>query len=149
MPLDPKAPLYPSIGPRRVVHSVATAAVIAVLLTLFVVYRSWSSKDPFILYLTIGFWAVLPPFWFWCEYFFVYRVHGTPDTLELFKYGQDVAKAIWAGVLTGLIAFAASDVFTEPVADPNHLEHVSVPAEAFEETDVQVLHELIKTHPRT
>lgn len=54
-------------------------------------------------------WAVLPPIWFWLEYFYVYRVYGLPDTLELFKYGQDVAKAIWAGVLTGLIAFAASD----------------------------------------
>lgn len=37
-----------------------------------------------------------------------YRAYGQPDTLDLFKYGQDVSKAIWAGVLAVLIAFAAT-----------------------------------------
>jgi hypothetical protein len=46
----------------------------------------------------------------WFEYFAIYRHYGRNDTLDLFKYGQDISKPIWAGVLAGLIAFAASDV---------------------------------------
>src|SRR5262249_33318937 len=53
-------------------------------------------------------------------------VYGQPDTLELFKYGQDVAKAIWAGVLAGLIAFAASDA-TKPAAQMNPVRPAAVP----------------------
>jgi hypothetical protein len=48
--------------------------------------------------------------WFWYEYFFLYKAHGQNDTLELFKYGQDVGKAVWAGVVATLVALAASDV---------------------------------------
>lgn len=72
-------------------------------------WSTWHSKDIFWLYIAVGFWAIGPPVWFWYEYFRIYRKYGLPDTLELFKHGQDVAKAIWAGVLAGLIAFAASD----------------------------------------
>jgi hypothetical protein len=43
---------------------------------------------------SIGAWAAGPPAWFWYEYYYVYREYGQPDTLELFKYGQDVSKGI-------------------------------------------------------
>ena len=81
------------------------------LATLWIIYDSWTTKRIDYLYVAIGAWAVLPPIWFLLEYFLVYRKYGEPGTFELFKYGQDLAKAVWAGTLGVLIAFAASDVF--------------------------------------
>jgi hypothetical protein len=111
MSLDPKTQTYPA--PNATPIAVQVAFVVSILLliaTFVVVYCSWGGQRSIVpLYTFIGFWAVGPPVWFWFEYFCVYRKHGDPDTLELFKYGQDVSKAIWAGVLAGLIAFAASD----------------------------------------
>ncbi len=116
MSINPKTPCYPQ-DKRNLDYIVWGAVVVAILgalATLWVLYDAWTIKRVVLLYITIGLWAVVPPCWFWLEYFCFYRRHGQPDTLELFKYGQDVAKAIWAGVLAGLIAFAASDATTPP-----------------------------------
>jgi hypothetical protein len=49
-------------------------------------------------------WIVLPPLWFWCEYFFIWdRQSGYRPSLEEFKYGQDVASKIWLGLVTALL----------------------------------------------
>ena len=42
-----------------------------------------------------------------------YQKYGEPGTLEVFKYYQDVCKAIWAGVFAALVAFAASGAAKE------------------------------------
>jgi hypothetical protein len=47
-------------------------------------------------------WVVLPPVWFWIEYFRVYPNQCPKPTLEEFKYGQDVASKIWVGLVTVL-----------------------------------------------
>ena len=119
MALDPKKEVYvlTNKSPWRIVRAAAVISIAALLLTLWVVYNSWNSPNIFVLYITIGAWAVVPPAWFWYDYFYVYRKYGEPDTLELFKYGQDVSKAIWAGVLAALIAFAASDVVKPKESD--------------------------------
>ena len=117
MPLDPKAPIYPpGARARKIVRRAAYFSIACVLGTVVVVGYAWAGGTyglP-ILYGTIGLWAIGPPIWFWREYFYLYRAEGEPDTLELFKYGQDVSKAIWAGVLAALIAFAASDAAKPP-----------------------------------
>lgn len=115
MPIDPKSSCYSSSNksPGHIIKAAALLSILSALATVWVVYDAWTSKQVITLYIAIGLWAVVPPFWFWLEYFYVYRTYGLPDTLELFKYGQDVSKAIWAGVLAGLVAFAASNA-TKP-----------------------------------
>ncbi len=110
MTLDPKKSVFRSEEPRpkRVIRIAITVSLLAVAATLGVVIYSINAKDVVPLYFAIGLWAIGPPAWFWYEYYWLYRKYGEPDTLELFKYGQDVSKAIWAGVLAGLIALAVS-----------------------------------------
>lgn len=116
MPLDPKVAIYvPGSPAKQCLRLMSGISIVAGLATLSVIVYSWFGWTwlggrllP--LYIAIGVWAIVPPVWFWCEYFFLYRASGEVDTLELFKYGQDVAKAIWAGVVAILIALAASDV---------------------------------------
>jgi hypothetical protein len=51
-------------------------------------------------------WMVLPPVWFWLEYFGGYRYQGGNfDDLEPFKYGQDIASKIWLATVTALTLF--------------------------------------------
>ncbi len=57
-------------------------------------------------------WILLPPFWFWLEYFGIYRYEGENfDDLEQFKYGQDVAAKIWLAAVTALtILYFGKDI---------------------------------------
>ena len=51
-------------------------------------------------------WIVLPPIWFWLQYFGVYRYEGGHyDDLDQFKYGQDIAAKIWLAAITALTIF--------------------------------------------
>jgi hypothetical protein len=52
-------------------------------------------------------WTLLPPIWFWYEYWYMYLAdyrpgHKTPDDLELFKYGQDVSSKIWVAAASSM-----------------------------------------------
>lgn len=108
---DPKIPSYDNNSvANKITSAVAWISILVALLTLYIVYDAWNTTYGFWLYVAIGVWAVGPPVWFWSEYFFVYRKWGKDGTLELFKYGQQVAGAIWAGMLAGLIALASSDI---------------------------------------
>ena len=134
MPIDPKNSTYDAgaTAPAAIVYGAAALSVLGALITIWVSYDAYRWHHPGLLFIAIGCWAVVPPIWFWFEYFFVYRWYGKPDTLELFKYGQDVAKAIWAGVLVGLIALASSDAVKPPKKekDENSQPPVSAPAVA-------------------
>jgi hypothetical protein len=48
----------------------------------------------------LAFWIVVPPFWFWLEFFGHYRYERSD--LEQFKYGQDVSSKIWLALVTAL-----------------------------------------------
>jgi len=102
--------IYP--GQRKahfwIVFAAAVLGGAVVGATLWAMRESLCSKDAFYLYVTIALWAVAPPVWFWLEYFTVYLKWGKPESFDLFKYGQQVAAGIWAGVLATLLAFAAS-----------------------------------------
>ena len=58
-------------------------------------------------------WILLPPVWFWLEYFGVYT-HGRagdPDDLDSFKYGQDISSKIWLATITALtILYFGKDI---------------------------------------
>ncbi len=45
----------------------------------------------------LGFWVLVPPIWFWCEYFFFYATDLQP--LDEFKHGQDQAAKIWVALI--------------------------------------------------
>ena len=50
--------------------------------------------------------ATVPPIWFWIEYFVLFRKWGLVDSIEHFKYAQQLSAAVWAGVLVMLFSFA-------------------------------------------
>jgi 4-hydroxybenzoate polyprenyltransferase len=80
-----------------IVFAAAVLGVLVVFVTLWAARKSLCSGDVFHLYVTIAVWAIAPPVWFWFEYFTVYLRWGKPESFDLFKYGQQVAAAIWAG----------------------------------------------------
>lgn len=112
MSLDPKSQVYPAdCRARFIVKGAIAASIIVFLATSWFVVAAWKSHDPMPVYICTAVWAVTPPVWFWFEYFYLYRRYGNPDTLELFKYGQQVAAAIWAGIAISLAAFVSSEHF--------------------------------------
>lgn len=120
--------------PKKIINSAAIFSILILLYTLWRMNQAWETRDPTHIYYLIGFWAVVPPLWFWFEYFYLYLKYGKEDGLDRFKYGQQVAAAIWAGVLAMLIAFAASDVFPAP---SNVTENAAEPAQSDTPTPVE------------
>ena len=72
---------------------------------------------------TLLFWILVPPCWFWFEYFFLYRYDpqtipgGThkPDwhkaDWDNFKYGQEVSSKVWLALVTALtILYFGKDI---------------------------------------
>ncbi len=90
------------------------------LATLYIVVDVWPSGASLrgFVYGVAAFWAVLPPVWFWFEYYYLYKRHGAVGTFELFKHGQQTAVAIWAGIALSLVAVASSDNFKDPPECP-------------------------------
>ena len=100
-PVEYKTPFW-------VVFVTAMVGVAIVIMTLWASYRSMCEKDAVYVYIVIAIWAVGPPIWFWAEYFAIYLRLGKREAFDLFKYGQQVATAIWAGVFALLVLFANS-----------------------------------------
>jgi hypothetical protein len=55
-------------------------------------------------------WVLLPPLYFWMEYFWLYKhlmPDGTRPEFEAFKYGQDVSSRVWIATTStlGLLYF--------------------------------------------
>lgn len=105
---DPTVPYYGKRAADWTVRIVGIVAAGALLWTLCHLRTAQTKRQsPRHLPVLIALWAILPPVWFWIEYFFIYRLNGVPGTLEFFKYGQQTAAAIWAGTLAVLLAFGA------------------------------------------
>lgn len=65
-------------------------------------------------------WAVVPSVWFWYEYTYLYpelKKANHALTLEEFKYGQELGRYIWAGVLAVLIALEVAKGQVSPLLD--------------------------------
>jgi hypothetical protein len=115
--MDPKAEIYPRGSKQQnIVHAVALiSAVLAVLSAVVVVYVlcDHSLHGQGIVAGLAAFWLIWPPLWFFYEYFRLYRTVAVPDSFEMFKHGQQVSVAIWAGISLTLTGLAASD-FVRP-----------------------------------
>ncbi|SRR5260370_13340272 len=50
-------------------------------------------------------WTLLPPIWFWAEFYFLRPAYCVPGTnlWEEFKYGQDLASKIWIAAASALL----------------------------------------------
>jgi membrane protease YdiL (CAAX protease family) len=107
---DPDMSIYPTErkAPFWVVFATAVLAVIIALATISAAYQSMCEKDFTYVYIAIAVWAIGPPVWFWAEYFGIYLKWGKRESFDLFKYGQQVAASIWAGMLALLLLFANS-----------------------------------------
>ena len=118
--LDPRARIFVS-GSRaeRYTHAAGIVSVVLFLITIVLmiaaVWRGGQSWGVVIAALAM-LWAVGAPAWFWYEYFFMYRLDGEPGSFDLYKHGQQVSIAIWAGLAVSLGALASSDFFKEKEA---------------------------------
>jgi hypothetical protein len=66
--------------------------------------RSWPHVKVAQVFMLIA-WTMIPPIWFWYEYWFIYLkdYHSdriVPENFELFKYGQDVSAKIWLSIVS-------------------------------------------------
>ncbi len=112
MHIDPTKAIYHHGSVAEYIQIAAGClGVIFLVATLIFVCKALRDKKIESVYFALMFWAVIPPVWFWIEYHFLYRCYGVTGTFELFKYGQNVSIAIWAGLTFSLAAIANSDHF--------------------------------------
>ena len=90
--------------PKWVLIAVFSCSLIACIATIHVAYLAVTRNSKEYLFLATACWAVVPPAWFWVEYFWLYKKWGDHYQFERFKYGQGQSKAIWAGIVAALIA---------------------------------------------
>jgi hypothetical protein len=101
----------------RVPQWVARVATIALILSLLLVFPGWNCEIPaagapwpwikIIQASTLVCWIVVPPLYFWFEYFALYggvKEWRGRTSFEAFKYGQDISSKIWLAVVTALTA---------------------------------------------
>jgi hypothetical protein len=53
----------------------------------------------------LGFWLIVPPIYFWFDYFVLWRWENIQSpplglTLEQFKHGQDLSRNLWLALVT-------------------------------------------------
>jgi len=111
-------PIYPpgSTGGMIISWSPLLGTV-AVIATAILARHAYKEAKAGWIHFSIMAWAVLAPAWFTCEYFFIYHVYGRPEAFELFKHGQQLAAAVWAGMVASLIALASSSRFKDEPKD--------------------------------
>jgi len=96
------------------VYIVGTIGALFLLVTFlfcaFTIIYCELSKYLFIFHIL---WSIIPPIWFWYEFFHLYREYGEDETFEYFKYAQQLSIAIWVGILASLSFLLSSNYFKE------------------------------------
>jgi hypothetical protein len=98
---------------RRLQHAAGWFAGIALFLSLCFAFFGWNTKiesGGVKVYqaILLGAWILGPPLWFWYEYIFLFRdayPGADKDSLEAFKYQQDVSSKIWLATVSVLLIF--------------------------------------------
>ncbi len=116
--MNPRGPIFDTAAPRGKWQKAAAllsgaAALVTLLVTVFVLIIGWAHAQATV-YILAALWAIGAPLWFFFEYHFIYRVAAAPNSWELFKHGQQVAIAIWAGVTAVLYAVGSSELAEPP-----------------------------------
>lgn len=123
---NPIHPYKGIAGTPKVIRFAAAVGILATVITA-IVYAvsledviSFSRADPasqpalpplfYWMVFLAAFWAIVPPVWFWIEYYYIYLLapEDKRGSFEGFKYGQQLATAIWAAILVmqGLVLSA-------------------------------------------
>lgn len=114
METNPKAPIYDETHPKsRWVRRMFCFSMVLLFLTALTVAGAFACCRDSARAITLGFaalWAVGTPIWFFYEYFWLYREAAAPNSWEIFKYGQQLGVAIWAGLTVSLYALGSSDL---------------------------------------
>lgn len=95
-----------------------------ILLTLACASWAWHCKCVPGIAVLIALWAIIPPAAFWYHHYFHFRVFGRNDRFDIFKYGEQVSGAVWAGMVVVLLFIGASDRFEEPDAKATTVEQL-------------------------
>lgn len=82
--------------------------------TVRAVYDAPPCALPEELFLLAALWGVLPPLWWWVEFFYIFPRHHTAEKFELLKHGAQASLAIWAPIAVALAAYSSSDYFKPP-----------------------------------
>ena len=132
---DPRREIYPLNSSEKVtVQKVATASACFAVFTVLVAIIVAALKFPYaqaVVYALAAVWAICAPSWFFYEYFFIYRKVGVEGSWDLFKHGQQLAVAIWAGLTATLTVFGSSDyVKKEEVRCELRVQSISNAADA-------------------
>jgi hypothetical protein len=83
--------------------------------------RAFDPHDPIKVaqVIILSSWIVMPPVWFWWEFFRLYISAPAPKpSLEEFKYGRDQAAKIWLALITVLLGLYFREDFTRDVPAP-------------------------------
>jgi hypothetical protein len=105
--------VYKSDGARSLAHAAGWIAGVVAVASLGVAAWGFAYKELIPVVVCLAFWAIVPPVWFWIDWFFIYGKHGDPDQIEQFKHGQQLSAAIWAAMALFLGALASSDRLKE------------------------------------
>lgn len=89
-------------GAAHVVTVVGVIAVAGLVQTVRVLFRGATTQRTRLALLAA--WTLLPPLWFWFEYFYLYKPFAPAGTFEAFKYGQDISAKIWAAIVAVITA---------------------------------------------
>lgn len=112
--MNPAGPIYDNTKPQGKawwlgpVISVLVIVVTALKVHCALQGNRETAQETFLTLAAV--WAVGAPLWFFCEYYFLYRKAPATESWELFKHGQQVSIALWAGVTAILIAVGSSDI---------------------------------------
>jgi hypothetical protein len=103
---------YKAPWKARLSVSTATVSIVAALILIAGLNRGW--HQPVVRVVALVVWGVLPPLYFWFENFFLWQGDDAPkdhDQFERWKYGQELSRNIWAGLLAvlAILYFASKD----------------------------------------
>ena len=118
--MDPTAPIFDKNKPTgRLMWIPIAFATFAVLGTIYITASAvWEKNEnsQTVVLAAAAAWAILAPAWFFIEFHYFYRQAPGKDSWELFKHGQQVAIAVWAGVTAVLYAVGTSELVKFPNA---------------------------------
>ena len=87
----------------------------------------FSKDDPVKIHqaIMLAFWIVIPPIWFWAEFYFLYD--GGATHLDEFKHGQDQSSKIWLALVTVILGmYFGKDLIRDSSPAPSDKQTVVV-----------------------
>lgn len=88
---------------RRFVNALASIGAVVVSVIVFCFAKNAVQA----VQLLIIFWALVPPLWFMLEYHVLYK-EESDVSFDHFRHGQQLAGAVWLGVVAILLAYATT-----------------------------------------